>query len=175
MSLSPGESTVFVLLVPVNFRFALRHRTCLPYAWPSSSESHVADSHSCVHRICRVTVSDLRRRRRRCRRCRLREREEPRRAATLSDRLTNPSSSINQPAATASVVVVVTFLPPFIPLIGSDSLLATLVSATSRMCTIHARLHENFRVHVCALIRVVVVSKRTCLACEIFVRRMTKA
>jgi len=175
MSLFPEESAAFVLFVPVNFRFALRRRTCPPHARPSSSESRVVDSHSRVRRrICRATASDPRRYRRRLRE----EHEESRRAATLSDRLTNPSLSINRPAAAASVavamVVVATFLSLFIPLVSSDSLLATLVSATSRMCKIRARLHEDFRLHVCALIRVIVVPRRTCLVCEILTRGMTK-
>lgn len=151
MSLSPGESATFVFLV--NFRFALRRRACPPHARPSSSESRVADSHSRVRRrVCRATANDPRRYRRRLRE----KREEPRRAATLFDRLTNPSPSINRLAASVvaaveAMVVVATFLLPlFIPFVGSDSLLTTLVSATSRMCTIRVRLHEDFRLHVCA-------------------------
>lgn len=152
MSLSPGESATFVLLVPVNFRFALRRRTCPPHARPSSSESRVADSHSRVRRrVRRATANDPRRYRR------LREKhEEPRRAATLSDRLTNPSPSINRLAASVVVMVAVvvlmvvaTFLPPFIPSVGSDSLLTTLVSERPRACARYrVRLHEDFRLHV---------------------------
>lgn len=141
-----------VLLISVNCRFALRRQTSFR-PQPSSSETRDADLHPRVRRrVHRASCP------RRCRRRRREKHQEPRRATTLSDRLTNPSPlSINWPwrgwRGWRRRDLPSSLLDPFV---DSDSLPTTLVSTILRKRIIRTR----FTTFIQARVRVAACGRR---------------